>query len=535
MCFAGRKVNLSAITTFGLGASKVVKTIPAILHRTNLVRKMPQPDRFSFPKLHEKGISLAIPVHNAGAWQNYCRTTPGLTTNFEQLRAQAAKLFPASHRASISAAVSDGLAMESEPTAERIIEDEFPECGEDVYQNFFNALGNPAFTLAERRLIESDMDGAIPEFEQELMTDHFTLKWTNSSENVGDNIPDRAVVEDTASFLETAWNRMSLAFGRSPYVPEGGERIEILFRDIETLGYASPPDGPINFDAASWISTPGIRKPTSAHELFHKLQYAFGYRTKWTPTEPFQWFSEGSASWAEAYIWQQLSRASKLTKLFSTPDFGLYNSSYDCLPFWMFFQMRQSDASDSSPMVSFLEKYDLIGDEQLALRQVIEENWPLTDPLHELHNFFALFSFERITNNWRNNSNGEPGYPIILGPDESVINTMLSISENNLGVGAGLQFDNKVDSLASDYFRFLIDAGTTADSVQIQIDPAVNVKLSCSIAWESPGDVRQTRYFASITQSFSFAEPLVLTNSNILLVVVTGRESAGQYSLRLQL
>ncbi|MFP5214014.1 MAG: hypothetical protein ACLGPL_11625, partial [Acidobacteriota bacterium] len=121
----------------------------------------------------------------------------------------------------------------------------------------------------------------IPRFENVAETEHFILHWTNTSKNEGDNIPDPGVVRETGEYLETAWKKYETAFGRRPYMARGANKIDVYFRDLECFGEADPPDVPISFDAENWMKKPGIRKPTSAHELFHKLQYAFGYRTRW--------------------------------------------------------------------------------------------------------------------------------------------------------------------------------------------------------------------------------------------------------------
>ncbi len=88
----------------------------------------------------------------------------------------------------------------------------------------------------------------------------------------------------------------------------GRDKIEVVFRDIDCYGVADPPDGPIQFNSHAWVNNSGIRKPTSAHELFHKMQYAYGYKTRWKPQKPYQWFTEGTAAWSEVFVWGRVSR-----------------------------------------------------------------------------------------------------------------------------------------------------------------------------------------------------------------------------------
>src|SRR5208337_5533954 len=124
------------------------------------------------------------------------------------------------------------------------------------------------------------IDSPMPSFENRYETDHFVLKWTNKSSHSSDNIKDPQIIKDTAGYLEQAWTKYTELFGRKPYTAPGRDKIEVVFRNIDCYGVADPPDGPIQFDSNAWVYNKGIRQPTSAHELFHRMQYAYGYKTR---------------------------------------------------------------------------------------------------------------------------------------------------------------------------------------------------------------------------------------------------------------
>ena len=138
------------------------------------------------------------------------------------------------------------------------------------------------------------LDSAMPSFENRYETDHFVLKWTNKSRNSSDNIKDPQIIKDTGAYLEEAWAKYTDLFGRKPYAAPGRDKIDVVFRNIDCFGVADPPDGPIQFDSDAWVKNKGIRQPTSAHELFHRMQYAYGYRTQWTPKKPFTMVHRGN-------------------------------------------------------------------------------------------------------------------------------------------------------------------------------------------------------------------------------------------------
>jgi hypothetical protein len=405
------------------------------------------------------------------------------------------------------------------------------ECGESAYYEFFTGLANPSLTEAQRQELEADVDADTPGFENSLETDHFVLRWTNSSDNAADNIADSSIVTETGDYLETAWDLLSSTFGRDPYVPSGETKIEVLFQDIGGYGVSSPPDGPIQFDAPNWINQPGIRRPTSAHELFHKLQYAFGYRTTWNPTSPYKWFSEGSASWAEVFVWQRVSGSYKVLDLFSSPDLNLYDASYRALPFWVFFQARQQDSPTDNPMVSFLQKYEVNGDEQLALEQAINDEWAPNNVHRELAHFFALFSRERAIGAWQTGPSGAL-YRDILAPDGVAVAPALTTIDVPLGVGdTYINNSAAVSALGSDYYAFSFEPGTDGATFTISVDGATTGDYSYYLVWQKGGAFKRGVFPFGVTEDYSLSETIDLSFADGLTVIVSGRGTGGPYTI----
>jgi hypothetical protein len=253
------------------------------------------------------------------------------------------------------------------------------------------------------------VDSEMPVFESRLETDHFVLKWTSKSSDPRDNISDPKVVMETAGYLETAWEKYSSLFGRSPYTAPGKNKVEVVFRDIDCYGVADPPEGPIQFNASAWVKNCGIRQPTSAHELFHKLQYAYGYKTKWHPQRPYMWFTEGTAAWSEVFVWGRVSRTCKVDEIFKNTKLDLYDADDMAMPFWIYFVQGNHDHPDNELMVQLLQNCEQLQNEKLALNKVIKENYGPVDK------FFAAFARERKNGFWTA-SCSDP-YKCILGPE----------------------------------------------------------------------------------------------------------------------
>ena len=254
------------------------------------------------------------------------------------------------------------------------------------------------------------IDSPMPSFENRYETDHFVLKWTNKSSHSEDNISDPQIIKDTAEYLETAWAKYTTLFGRKPYAPPGRDKIEVVFRDMDCYGVSDPPSDPIQFNSYDWVKNSGIRKPTSAHELFHKVQYAFGYKTKWHPQKPYAWFTEGTAAWSEVFVWGRVSRTCKVDTIFKDTNLDLYQADYTATPFWIYFVQGNKEDQNNELMVKLFEKCEEYnGDEKRALNEVIKETYGSVD------GFFKAFARERKRGFWSDSCTVP--YKCILGPE----------------------------------------------------------------------------------------------------------------------
>jgi hypothetical protein len=478
-----------------------------------------------FQRIAKKEFHVAVPVLEGPEWAEVIEADPRTPRSVGQLRRLWQEITAyRRHRLPFRVEVVRGILR-------RRIE----ECGEEQVAHFFTGLSNPLLDESERADIEELIDVDIPCFDEQQETDHFTLRWTRSSSHKPDNIADASIVAQTGEYLETAYERFESVFGRAPYAPAGRPRIDVNFWDISGLGTAAPPDGPISLNSAAWTAEPSIRQPASAHGLFHKLQYAYGFRTVWTPEHPYKWFSEGSASWAEVFIWQRVSRAYKINDLFINPDLNLYDAEYSALPFWIFFDARQRDAQTDTPLVDYLERYELSGNEEQALGQIIDAQWPESAVHGQLDNFFALFSRERRLGAWRQTPSGENPYPTILGPDGAALAPVPAMTNVPLGSGDVYSTWGAVSGLGSDYFRFELAPDARDKQLSVSVNGSPTGDFSYYQIWEKKGAFQQAAFPALIAGSFTFNQVIDLAKADALVFIISGRGKGGEYGLRVTL
>ena len=475
-------------------------------------------------RLAKKGLKIRYNIYDAPAWQKLIKADPHIPRSFLQLRRLGQQIYGTKEHRPVRR-------LRSEVVPRGVIRRLFEECGEELYFRFYAGLGNPFLTRRQRSIVEEDLDDATPSLENSTETDHFILRWTNSSDHAADNIADSDIVTETGGFLETAWAKYDSAFDRTPYIPAGDTKMEVNFYDIAGYGLASPPDSPIVFDAESWVNIPGIRQPSSAHELFHKLQYAYGYRTVWSPSGDYKWFSEGTASWSEVFVWSRISGSYKLEDLFNTPYLNLLQASYRALPFWIFFETRQKDTPDDNPLLPYLQEYERTGDELNSADTVIDQDWPANNVYGQMDTFFALFSRERRIGAWRQTPWGGQPYSTILDPDDNNIIPQLQIVDILLGAGDSYNSASSVTQYGSDYYRFKLASDTDGLTLTISVEGVVGGDYSYYLIWEKDDAFTKAVFpFASIT-TYGFTETVDLDTANSVMIIISGRGIGGAYTI----
>lgn len=479
--------------------------------------------RITFKRLAAKGFHVSIPTLDEPTWNRLAAPDPAVPRTARRLR-DYGRLLYGPQRRSLPRTVTEVPRIGT-------LRSLYEECGEVAWYRLFLGLSNPRLTRAQREEIEAEIEADLPIFEHNTETDHFILRWTESSPNATDNITDIAIITETGGFLEDAWNRYVANFGRSPYVPAGASKIEVVFYNIPGAhGVASPPDGPIQLNSDSWVNTPGLRQSVSAHELFHKLQYAFGFRTSWNPPNPYKWFSEGTASWAEVYVWQRVSGSYKITSMFTNPDLNLYDASYSALPFWLFFEARQKSNAADNPIRHFLETCEPTGDLTSALEQVIDEEWAPNNVYGQLDSFYALFARERRIGAWKTGPTGGL-YPTILAPDGTAVVPNLTVTTVSLGNTDTYSVTQAVSALGSDYYRFAFEADSNGETFSCSVTGVVGGNYSYYLIWEKGGAWRRAAFPFVNSGSYSYSEVVNLAEADALVLIISGRGVGGAYTL----
>lgn len=477
----------------------------------------------SFNQLALKGFHVSVPILDEVTWNCLVAQDPSVPRIFSRLRDYGRLLYGYQRRKIPR--------MVTELPSAGVMHTLYGECGEAAWARLFLGLSNPKLSQAQREAIEAEIDAIMPTFDHSTETNHFILRWTDSSTNATDNINDASIIAETGNYLEEAWSHYNTAFGRAPYIPAGSTKMEVVFYDIPGAhGVASPPDGPIQLNSNSLVTTLGMRRSVSAHELFHKLEYAFGFRTSWSPVYPYQWFSEGLSSWAEVNVWQRVSSASMITNMFTNPDLNLYDASYSALPFWIFFEARQKSDAVDNPILHFLNTSEPTGNITSALEQVIDEEWPPNNVYGQLDTFFALFARDRHIGHWKTGPTGGL-YPSILAPDGAVITPTLKVTNVPIGLTDTYEVDGTVSPLGSDYYRFAFEPDANGETFSFSVMGAAGGNYSYYLVWEKNNAWKRAAFPSGSSGSYSYSEVVSLVDADALVLAISGRGTGGAYTL----
>ncbi|MEN8116142.1 MAG: hypothetical protein ABFS16_04145 [Bacteroidota bacterium] len=501
--------------------------------------------KIKLQRLAKKGMNVTINIPDLKSWNEMTAKDKKIPRSFTQTKSMIHKVLGTKEKR-----VSHSLKPEiMSPRVMRRAYKKVPlnllnrgyikrrseECHEEQIANIYLGLSNPRLTAIQRKFLELEILNTIPGFERVRQTEHFILRWTNESDHADDNIADETIVEETGEFLEQAWERYVEVFGRAPYLPEGETRMEVLFQDFGAIGLASPPDGPMQLNSSYWVNEPEIRRPTSAHELFHKLQYAFGYRTKHTPSGSYKWFSEGTASWSEVFMWQRISRSYKINDMFSNPDLNLYSASYRALPYWIFFEARLKDSVNDNALSDFLHKYESLPattayPERVAYAEVIDEDWPENNVYGNVDNFFALFSRERRLGAWKTGPTGQL-YPTILGPEN--VNLVPALTVTNVSLGSGDAYSNagSVSDFGSDYYKFNFEYDSNGENLTISVNGSSSGDFSFYLIWEYNGNFKRASFPFNNKEDYSGTYTINRSWANGLVLIISGRGDGGSYTI----
>lgn len=274
---------------------------------------------------------VRLPITPPEAFQAAFGDNPDVPRTDAEVLALARRLYP-------SREVMKEYRGEPAPPAPR------PICGEPMLGLLFAALQNPAIADATRAEVDLIISAAKPKFTKQLNTKHFCFVYTDKDPDPNQCVT-KAQVQATANALEAHWQIYATSFTK-PMVLRGEKKIRVeIYNILGENGQPVPGRTNSNLKQIELNSSYTVRDPcrrinVSAHELFHRVQYSYGFVSG---TDLMNWASEGTASWAvkfaccQAYhLWRYIGYMNE--GLLSPNEDLTADRSYNACHLWVYLE-----------------------------------------------------------------------------------------------------------------------------------------------------------------------------------------------------
>lgn len=234
------------------------------------------------------------------------------------------------------------------PTDFSVAEDDdegFDWCGEQTVGLLEAALASDLLSADARATIETMAVDAAPALEMTKTIGHFRFNWTEESPDSRDNT-NEANIDATAVVLNDAWDRFVADFRPPKAALVGGvRRVDVdVYYNAGLHGSTSSHRNQIFLNARTVVNDPCRRQTTSAHELFHRVEYAYGYVTG-TPGQ--KWWVEALGSWSQEYYAPDVDDyIGRVNSGLANPGKALLTRSYDACHYWKYLGEQVAARSD---------------------------------------------------------------------------------------------------------------------------------------------------------------------------------------------
>jgi hypothetical protein len=214
-------------------------------------------------------------------------------------------------------------------------------CGEYEVGLLFAALQSPRISNETRLAVDHIIAQSKPPLPKLFKSKHFNFRYTDSNPDPRHNVT-AAEIGKTAQFLDSYWDTYSSAFTTPKHYTSGSREV------IDINVYYMPPDTQgndqlgrtsffwnfIELNSKLVVKSNCLRRTVSAHELFHRVQYSYGYVNGMAM---MKWMVEGTAVWSQKYTNSSIADyIHNMNSGLEKPNVGLINKrSYDAAHFWV--------------------------------------------------------------------------------------------------------------------------------------------------------------------------------------------------------
>ncbi len=211
------------------------------------------------------------------------------------------------------------------------------ECGMEVYSNLYAALQNPDISDATRDDVDKTADAATPPFNKTYTEGHFKFYYTDNNSDPNHNVTENEI-RATAQVLNRAWDNFTTNFKKPKhYISSNQELIDVkvyFLGSFDQRGVTSWLWDYIALNSQSAVRDACRRQTTPPHELFHRVQFAYGLAS----LTNLNWAVEGTAVWSEKFCAPNVGTwLRRMNEGLTVPNRDLITErKYDASHFWVY-------------------------------------------------------------------------------------------------------------------------------------------------------------------------------------------------------
>ncbi len=397
-------------------------------------------------------------------------------------------------------------------------------CGEYEEGLLFAALQNPAISDSTRAQVDSIIADSIPALNKTYTKGAFKFFSTTTSADSRDNVT-LAEIKATAKYLNKYWKKYSRTFTTPKYYVSGGKRridVKCYYLSSTLYGSTSSFWDYINLNSKLVIKDPCKRRTTSAHELFHRVQYSYGYVSGMTN---MRWIVEGTASWSQRFtnktIWDYMGQ---MNTGLDSPDRDLISArSYDACHLWVYLHKRKGWMAIRSTW----RKYKKNGkNAKAALNSVVRgfdrfiQYWVKANYIKDLKNAGKLYRYNENKTRKKNRCG------ITYGPLNKVPRTKKTISSSTSWSTTGY-----VRPYGADYYEFKLNRKLTKLRINVE---GKGQKSNFSYHFIGIKNKKWKKIKnATKKKKYTFTKSLKPGQWDKVALVVAGRSKGGVYEVKI--
>lgn len=422
------------------------------------------------------------------------------------------------------------------PQGERPLEPAVPEpaaegCGTYDTGLLFAALKNPAISDATRYEVDAIIAASTPKLDKTYSSGHFMFHYTTTDQNPLNNVTEDAIKE-TAKYLNLYWDTYSKDF-RTPLHNSNskGEEIltdvEVFYRGDQILGETTNERPVIFLSSSKTVMDNCMRMTTSAHELFHRVQFSYGFDGR-TNTA---WIGEGTAVWAQKYTNADIrDYMARMNWGLVYSDIALFTKSYGAANFWIYLEeVTKSWSAIRSVWAAYEENNSK--DAKAAVDAV---NKVVTERLHiGFEEYVQLWIKTNYLKDLKNKPNSKYDYSedevrgttscgLPYGPLKKVKKKILNVGSATIG-----GWEDNVPAYGAHYYEFKLDPALKKLEIKIDGDNAGNFSYHF-IGIKSNNRKEITD---STSTDYTYKKTLTPGQWDKVALVVGGRNTGGNYKI----